>query len=87
MEYYEPGMGMLEHEAVLEMTMLVFRLDSMSYQRLESSGEFFNLGRVLSDNEVALRRIALASNYQERYRLWAGVQNLWEAERRYTLGC
>ena len=70
---------------ISETTMLRFQMDSESYKELEEYGEHFEfvLGRVLSDNEVALRRMErdpAMRGTQELRRLWYVVHQE-EAER------
>ena len=70
-------------EGAIETTMLRFQMDSESYKELEERSEHsvFVLGRVLSDNEVALRRMqgnpsipVRVGRRDEIHRLWLAVQ-------------
>ena len=83
--YHTMGMRMWIEGVISETTMLRFQMDSESYQGLEDGPEHseFVLGRVLSDNEVALRRMErdpAMRGTQELRRLWYVVHQE-EAER------
>ena len=84
--YHMMGIRLWFSHAISETTMLRFDMDSLGYQQLEEDGlnrSEFVLGRVLSDNEVALRRMErdpAMRGTQELRRLWYVVHQE-EAER------